>query len=261
MGGPPIGTPWPVDVGQNPNIARDEPPPPLYDGFPPHMISINPPRVAVPPPTISAPAIPAIPRFYGPPPPPMMFGNSAAATAYGFTAPGFAWNSGACIPPRAFGGMPGLGFDGFGFGGAPVGPEFFGAVPEAQTDPSQFPGGHVPGVTVVESDAHTIIGWVKSPVEPWVLPPGTPVDVEWIHVDSHWSVDRLIKALRGREADLPGWNVTEVREDRATGMWAQGSSYSYGFGPSQNCSLADVNWDKSRNRVGGCSLHVYLHRS
>ncbi|KAF2734701.1 hypothetical protein EJ04DRAFT_563983 [Polyplosphaeria fusca] len=262
MPGPPIGVPWIRDVGDNPNIARDEPPPPLYSGYPPHMVGIDS-SPAPEPVTVPRPTIYSGPPILGPSMSPVMFGGA------GFGAPGFAWHGGApgILPMGGFGGGFGGGFNHFGgfggfpFGGAPVGAGFFGPIPPDQTDPSQFSGGHLPGVTVFESDSHTVIGWVKSEIEPWLLPPGSPVTVEWIHVDSHWSIDRLIKSLRGRESDLPGWTVSEIREDPHSGMWVKGNSYAFGFGPASNNTLADVYWDKNRNRIGGGSLHVYLHRA
>ncbi|KAF2268533.1 hypothetical protein CC78DRAFT_613235 [Lojkania enalia] len=249
MSGPPVGFPWLRDVGDNPNINRNPPPPPTYrtcdrhnpcpvfDRLPPGAILINDePRFYGPPPEFAVPVRDPAPQYVVNPPPAPVPRVPQAPVAFAQT--GYQWVGGA---------MP----------AAPVPPHppcdgTFGAVPPPQTDPSVFPGGRLPGVTTFEAGEHTVFCWIKGVDPPWAQP-GMPLTVEFVHVESNWTVDDLINKLNNNARDSFGCAITECLES-GRGVWGQGTTFVYGTQQSHQ-KLWEVGWDKTRNR----DMHPTLH--
>ncbi|KAF1973368.1 hypothetical protein BU23DRAFT_589620 [Bimuria novae-zelandiae CBS 107.79] len=126
-----------------------------------------------------------------------------------------------------------------------------------QGDITSLPGGVPPGMTHVESTEHSIIHLLKGPVFPW-LNHGMPMEVEILFASCSTSINRLIEACNNNQ-DCEGYGVSEVHE-MVNGTWEKGQTFLYGEPMSMVLTLGDAGWGKDRNRPGGRSLHIYLHK-
>lgn len=126
-----------------------------------------------------------------------------------------------------------------------------------QGDITQIPGGIPPGATHVESGEHTVVHVLKGPIYPW-LNHGMPMEVEILHMSSVTGMNRFIEILNNNEA-AEGMAVSECHE-MVNGVWEKGQTFISGDAMSRVLTIKDAGWDNKRNRTGGQSLHVYLHR-
>lgn len=196
-----------------------------------------------------------------PPPPPFFAGGAVPPFAPG----GPVW-AGGVAPGLGVGMMGGMGM-GMGMGG------FFpgmhrpapGMIAEAiapeqppQGDITQIGGGVPPGATHVESSEHTIIHLLKGPVYPWVNH-GMPMEVEILHMASTTSINRLIQICNNNSPDNEGFAISECHE-MVNGMWEKGQTFVFDDAMSRVLTIKDAGWDNQRNRTGGQSLHIFLHR-
>ncbi|KAH9861568.1 hypothetical protein J1614_011318 [Plenodomus biglobosus] len=333
MSGPPFGQPWHVNVGNNPNINREAPPPPI--GAAPPVAYEQQPQPQQPAP-IYGPPIPigiggpafglgAFPAFLPPlglsmdptmmgmmmgngPLAPIRAGNFLPGAHHGI---GFGLHGGAGVPfpppppgvvagvvpafapaaplwtsagGLAFGNVPGgvggmvpgmvpgmpMGMGmGMGMGGATMhnraapmmhdGNLGFPAQPE-QSDPTQIAGGIPPGVTLVESAEHSIAIFIKGNVCPW-LSPGAQFQVEPMAFSSSTGLNRVIQVLNNNAApeECENLAVTECIE-LGNGFFEKGQTFKYNDAVSRVLTMKDAGWDNKRNRAGGDSLHLWLHR-
>jgi hypothetical protein len=204
-----------------------------------------------------------------PPPPPGIAMDMVPPFAPGVPA----WATGGAVPGMGAGvGMMGMGSMGmgmnpmYGFGG------LFGTVDRSapamiteasalsqpsQGDITQIPGGIPPGATHVESGEHTVVHVLKGPIYPW-LNHGMPMEVEILHMSSVTGVNRIIEILNNNQP-ADGMAVSECHE-MVNGVWEKGQTFVWGDAVSRVLTLKDAGWDNTRNRTGGQSLHVYLHR-
>ncbi|KAF2853927.1 hypothetical protein T440DRAFT_465668 [Plenodomus tracheiphilus IPT5] len=298
MSGPPLGQPWNVNVGNNPNINRDPPPPPIGadppQGPPPagapqgfveqqHAPIYGPPV----PIGIGGPPFPAFGLGFGihgaagmplPPPPPGAMAGVVPpfAPAVPLWAPGGGLAFGNVpVAGVGVGAMPmmgmgmGIGMMGFGTGGASMhnrpAPMFhdgnmgFPAQPE-QVEPTQIAGGIPPGVTLVESPEHSIIIFIRGNVCPW-LSPGAQFQVEPMAFGSSTGLNRVIQVLNNNASpdDCENLAITECIE-LGNGFFEKGQTFKYNDAVSRVLTMKDAGWDNKRNRAGGDSLHIWLHR-
>lgn len=220
---------------------------------------------------------------------PGLMGNPS--TSYGACVPGIPWlgfpggdvlpeppGTNGCIPPFipgaplwSAGAIPAVGTGmgmpvGFGMGGfwpgmhRPAPPVITEAVaPEQpkQGDITSLPGGVPPGATLVQPDAHSIVHVLKGPHMPW-LNHSMPMEVEILYVSCSTSINRLIQVCNNNQ-DCEGWGLSECHE-MVNGTWEKGQTFVYGEPMSMVLTLGDAGFDKKRNRPGGKSLHVYLHK-
>jgi len=132
------------------------------------------------------------------------------------------------------------------------------ALPQpTQGDITQIPGGVPPGATHIESGEHTVVHVLKGPIYPW-LNHGMPMEVEILHMSSVTGMNRLIDILNNNEGG-EGMAVSECHE-MVNGVWEKGQTFIWGDAMSRVLTIKDAGWDNKRNRTGGQSLHVYLHR-
>jgi hypothetical protein len=136
--------------------------------------------------------------------------------------------------------------------GAPQQPE--------QGDVTQIPGGVPPGVTHVEAAEHTIWIQIKGNVCPW-LSPGAQFVTEVFNISSSTGLNRLIQVCNNNASpdDCENLAITECIE-LGNGMWEKGQTFKYGDAVSRVLTMKDAGWDNKRNRTGGQSLHIWLHR-
>lgn len=127
----------------------------------------------------------------------------------------------------------------------------------SQTDITQVPGGVPPGVTQVEGTQHTLVLHIKSPVFPW-MNHGAPMEVEALQMSSSTGINRLIQVCRENQ-DCEGWAISECHE-MVNGVWEKGQTFVYDDAMSKVLTVGDAGWDNKRNRPGGQSLHIHLHR-
>ncbi|KAH6643581.1 hypothetical protein C7974DRAFT_438513 [Boeremia exigua] len=329
--GPPFGQPWCANIGSNPNINRDPPPPPLnvvpgsapvpaaagnravvghqqapiYS--PPVPIGIAPPFGLAPPfgagfGTGMFPSMPFMdPLMYGggplapirtgnfipgahggigfglhaaggmpfPPPPP---GALATGVVPPFAPTVPLWSSGLTfgnVPPMGAGMIPpmmpmgmGMGMGIPGHAPAPLAVDGnTGAPPQPpQADVTQLPGGIPPGATHVEAAEHTLFIQIKGTVCPW-LSPGAQLLTEMLHISSSTGLNRLIQVCNNN-ADDEGCENMAITEciELGNGLWEKGQTFKYGDAVARVLTMKCVGWDNSRNRLGGQSLHIWLHR-
>ncbi|PVI00117.1 hypothetical protein DM02DRAFT_614617 [Periconia macrospinosa] len=137
----------------------------------------------------------------------------------------------------------------------------------AQEDITVVAGGIPPGVTHVESSSHAIIHLLKAPpgldptypFYPW-LNHGNPMEVEILHVSCSTGMNRMIQVcMPNVQDDCEGWAITECHE-MVNGMWEKGQTFVYDEAMSRVLTIGDAGWDNKRNRPGGQSLHVFIHR-
>ncbi|PSN64292.1 hypothetical protein BS50DRAFT_678433 [Corynespora cassiicola Philippines] len=309
---PPLG-PYVADVGQNPNIIHEQPPPPIdvvaggapavaavptpgvvvggppvvgvgapfgmgmgmglglglgglgmpFGGFGPPVFSaglLEPPR-----PGFGLPGLPFVGPGAGgpfPPPPPGLLAGGIAPFAPGLPL----WNGGGAVGlggiGLGLGGIPPFGMGmGMGWGLNPPAP---GARAEAvapaqpeQADITSVPGGCPPGVTHVEAAEHTIVHLLKTEFAPWLVQM-QPILTESLHIASSTGINRFITVCNNNQ-DAEGFAVSECIE-LGNGMWEKGQTFVFNDAISRVLTMKDAGWDNQRNRPGGRSLHVYLHR-
>ncbi|KAF2007921.1 hypothetical protein P154DRAFT_584316 [Amniculicola lignicola CBS 123094] len=249
---PPYGAPWYPNIGNNPNINRGPPPPPVEED-PVFVLPQGVFFVGGPPPLpVAVPIVTPRPTAPTPPPPPVwLVGAAPPPTPPNppppFAAPGWIWQSPPTFPgappPHPVPALPNNGLH-------------FGPVPGDQEDPTVYHGGHFNGVTQIQPDSCTIIMLLKNNIPPW-LTVMEALDVEIFSVDSHFTVNRLIKSLRNN-GDCDGWAVTECVEV-GSGYWAKGQTFVSGTAQAGD-TLTQVGWSKKRNRKGEMPLHIWLHR-
>ena len=204
-----------------------------------------------------------------PPPPPGALATGVVP-AFAPTAP--LWSGGGGLAfgnvPAVAGGavgvfppvMPGIGLPGYrsapiaidGNGGAPPQPE--------QGDITQVPGGVPPGVTHVEAPEHTLFIQIKGNVCPW-LSPGAQFVTEMYNISSSTGLNRVIQVCNNNASadDCENMAITECIE-LGNGLWEKGQTFKYGDAVSRVLTMKDAGWDNKRNRTGGQSLHIWLHR-
>jgi hypothetical protein len=240
-----------VDVGGNPNINHDPPPAPLYGGHP----------LGVPygaPPVVLGGPQPHPGVIVGAPisqPPPLAGVIGTTAPAWAPAAPVTTVTT-AAIPSGAIGGLthgpPGVIVE-VGAGGAQLPPLAGGENP---FDPSNFPGGRDPRISIMFDSGYTIIHQIQGHQPPWLgigaldfVPRYAPVN---------WSIDQLIRSLR-QGLDVDGWCITEVME-RGGGNWEKLSTFMYGTEMARMMTLASVGWSEQRGRVQK-PVWIFLHRA
>ena len=135
----------------------------------------------------------------------------------------------------------------------------FPAQPEQQ-EITQIAGGIPPGVALVEAAEHSIIIQIKGNVCPW-LSPGAQFQVEPLALASTTGLNRLIQVCNnGASAeDCENMAITECIE-LGNGLWEKGQTFKYNDAVSRVLTMKDAGWDNTRNRTGGQSLHLWLHR-
>jgi len=135
----------------------------------------------------------------------------------------------------------------------------FPAQPE-QGDATQIAGGIPAGVTLVESAEHTIVIFIKGNVCPW-LSPGAQFQVEPMAFGSGTGLNRLMQVLNNNAAaeECENLAVTECIE-LGNGFFEKGQTFKYNDAVSRVLTMKDAGWDNKRNRTGGDSLHLWLHR-
>jgi hypothetical protein len=163
---------------------------------------------------------------------------------------------GGIIPPV----MGGFGLPGYrpapiaidGNGGAPLQPE--------QRDVTQIPGGVPPGATHVEASEHTLFIQIKGNVCPW-LSPGAQFVTEMFNISSSTGLNRLIQVCNNNASadECENMAITECIE-LGNGLWEKGQTFKYGDAVARVLTMKDAGWDNKRNRTGGQSLHIWLHR-
>lgn len=176
-------------------------------------------------------------------------------------------------------GMPGMGMGFGGLGGLGLWPgmqqpapamitEASGNVQPVQEDPTTVAGGVPPGATHIESAEHAIIHLLKAPAGldptypfyPW-LNHGNPMEVEILHVGCSTGLNRMIQVCMPMgQTDCNGWAITECHE-MVSGIWEKGQTFVYDDAVSKVLTIGDAGWNNQRNRPGGQSLHIYLHRA
>ncbi|KAI8938789.1 hypothetical protein NX059_004652 [Plenodomus lindquistii] len=129
-----------------------------------------------------------------------------------------------------------------------------------QGDPTQIAGGIPPGVTLVESAEHSIIIFIKGNVCPW-LSPGAQFQVEPMAFGSSTGINRVIQVLNNNAAsdDCENFAITECIE-LGNGFFEKGQTFKFNDAVSRVLTMKDAGWDNKRNRAGGDSLHIWLHR-
>ncbi|KAJ4383414.1 hypothetical protein N0V86_001461 [Didymella sp. IMI 355093] len=308
--GPPLGQTWCANIGSNPNINRDAPPPPL------NVVSGDPlsptvgsgqvivehqqaPIYSPPVPIGIAPSVGVLPPFGTgiglgmiPPVPfmdPFMYGGGGPLApirtgnfipgAHGGVGFGLHAAGGMPFPPpppgalatgggvapmmgmgMGMGMMGGVGLPGYrpapmamdGNGGAPPQPE--------QQDVTQIPGGVPPGVTHVEASEHSLFIQIKGNVCPW-LSPGAQFVTEMFNISSSTGLNRLIQVCNNNAGadECENMAITECIE-LGNGLWEKGQTFKYGDAVARVLTMKDAGWDNKRNRTGGQSLHIWLHR-
>ncbi|UPX09435.1 uncharacterized protein EKO05_0000124 [Ascochyta rabiei] len=334
--GPPLGQPWCANIGSNPNINRDPPPPPLNvvqgsappasggQAFierqqspiygPPVPIGVAPSFGIAPPfgagiglgmlppmpfmdpfmyggggplaPIRSGNFIPGAQGGIGfglhaaggmpfPPPPPGALATGVVP-AFAPAAPlwaggGLAYGNVPTVAGGAMGGMMGgmispmVGMGGMGIPGyrpAPMAMDGNGGAPPQpeQGDITQIPGGVPPGITHVEAGEHTIFIQIKGNVCPW-LSPGAQFLTEVLNISSSTGLNRLIQICNNNAGsdDCENLAITECIE-LGNGLWEKGQTFKYGDAVARVLTMKDAGWDNKRNRTGGQSLHIWLHR-
>ncbi|KAF2878094.1 hypothetical protein BDV95DRAFT_589067 [Massariosphaeria phaeospora] len=225
-----------------------------------------------PPPGIAVPPFaPGVPLWSG------GLTNSfagAGSMAGGYPGPGFMGMGGMGMGGMGMMGnmgMGGMGMGGMGMGGMMgMGPFGMGlnhpapgihhgvAPPQPeQRDVTEVPGGCPPGATNVEPPETTLIHWLKGPYHPWLMP-GQNFVTETLHLDSTTGLNRVIKVCLDNQ-DAKGWAITECIE-LGNGTFEKGQTFIFDDAMSKVNNVRDVGWSKERNRAGGRSLHVYVHR-
>lgn len=167
------------------------------------------------------------------------------------------------VPPAmgmGMGLMGGVGLPGYrpapiavdGNSGAPPQPE--------QQDVTQIPGGIPPGVTHVEASEHSLFIQIKGNVCPW-LSPGAAFVTEMFNISSSTGLNRLIQVCNNNASadECENMAITECIE-LGNGMWEKGQTFKYGDAVARVLTMKDAGWDNKRNRTGGQSLHIWLHR-
>ncbi|KAH7118975.1 hypothetical protein B0J11DRAFT_509070 [Dendryphion nanum] len=101
-----------------------------------------------------------------------------------------------------------------------------GPAPGPQLDPTVKPGGDLAGHTVIQPAETTAFMRIHSQQFPWETA-GMPLPMEPLQVDSGWTVNRLITALRLPSKECQGWAVTECLE-LGNGRWAKGIQFHHG---------------------------------
>lgn len=206
-----------------------------------------------------------------PPPPPGAL-STGVVPAFAPTAP--LWSTGGLafgnIPAVAGGIMPpmmpmmgGIGMGLPGYRPAPVAVDGnLGAGPPQpeQGDVTQIPGGVPPGVTHVEASEHTLFVQIKGNVCPW-LSPGAQFVTEMFNISSSTGLNRLIQVCNNNASadDCENMAITECIE-LGNGLWEKGQTFKYGDAVARVLTMKDAGWDNTRNRTGGQSLHIWLHR-
>ena len=207
-----------------------------------------------------------------PPPPPGALATGvvppfAPATPLWSTGGGLAFGNvpagGGIMPPMMGMGMGmgmGVGLPGYrpapiaidGNSGAPPQPE--------QVDVTQIPGGVPLGATHVEASEHTLFIQIKGNVCPW-LSPGAQFVTEMFNISSSTGLNRLIQVCNNNAsaAECENMAITECIE-LGNGMWEKGQTFKYGDAVARVLTMKDAGWDNKRNRTGGQSLHIWLHR-
>ncbi|CBY02243.1 predicted protein [Plenodomus lingam JN3] len=212
-----------------------------------------------------------------PPPPPGVVAGAVPAFAPALPL----WAAGGGLGfgnvPAGVGVLPGVGMGmgmmgmgmGMGMGGASMhnrpAPMFhdgnlgFPVQPE-QGDPTQIAGGIPPGVTLVESAEHSIVIFIKGNVCPW-LSPGAQFQVEPMAFGSSTGLNRVIQVLNNNAApdECENMAITECIE-LGNGFFEKGQTFKYNDAVSRVLTMKDAGWDNKRNRAGGNSLHLWLHR-
>jgi hypothetical protein len=209
---------------------------------------------------------------FPPPPPGALAGGvvPAFAPTAPLWAPGIISGGGGL----AFGNMPAAAVAGGGvpFGGlnllaphqrpAPIAIDgnHGGAPQPAQGDPTTIPGGVPPGATHIESAEHTLWIQIKGTACPW-LSPGASFVTEVFHIGSSTGLNRLIQVCADNAGadECENMAVTECIE-LGNGLWEKGQTFKYDDAVSRVLTMKDAGWDNKRNRAGGQSLHLWLHR-
>lgn len=209
-----------------------------------------------------------------PPPPPGALATGVVP-AFAPTAP--LWSTGGLAfgnVPAVVGGAPmvppvmgmGMGMMGgvelAGYRPAPIAVDGNGGAspqPEQQ-DMTQVPGGVPPGVTHVEASEHTLFIQLKGNVCPW-LSPGAQFVTEMFNISSSTGLNRLVQVCNNNASAEKCENmaITECIE-LGNGMWEKGQTFKYGDAVARVLTMKDAGWDNKRNRTGGQSLHIWLHR-
>ncbi|KAF2012119.1 hypothetical protein BU24DRAFT_270151 [Aaosphaeria arxii CBS 175.79] len=244
--------------------------PPLHPNGGPALYTQHPSHPPFPPPPIPGSGIS-----------PLNWGSGYGGFPAPFAGSGLPWTPGAAPPVLGGvgvggmypGGMAGMGMGmgmPYGMGGMGMGLPFpfkppppiidggSGAVPGAQNDATVKPEGDLPGHTVCQPAETTAVYRIHCNWPPWETS-GVPLTVEPMQVDSGWTVNRLIGAMRLPDADCQGWAVTECIE-LGNGRWAKGVQFHHGQQQATEQTLGMVGWGKERNRNGESPLYLFCHR-
>lgn len=203
-----------------------------------------------------------------PPPPPGALGTGVVP-AFAPTAP--LWSTGGLAfgnVPNVAGGMAapmmgmGMGMGLPGYNPAPIAIDGNGgsAPQPEQVDVTQIAGGVPPGATHVEAAEHTLFVLIKGNVCPW-LSPGAQFVTEMFNISSSTGLNRLIQVCNNNASpdDCENMAITECIE-LGNGMWEKGQTFKYNDAVSRVLTMGDAGWNNKRNRTGGQSLHLWLHR-
>ena len=81
------------------------------------------------------------------------------------------------------------------------------------------------------------------------------------NISSSTGLNRLIQVCNNNASaeECENMAITECIE-LGNGMWEKGQTFKYGDAVSRVLTMKDAGWDNKRNRTGGQSLHIWLHR-